>query len=217
MFCIKCGSAMSDQAEFCPRCGFAAENGDGDEVTKLAAHSMHRPQQTTGYRPQAQIINSGKDEDYVEERIFSIRPTALFINIGYVVALLVGIGLVAALALLGMPLSLWWLSVLVGLSPLLVPSYHHLMRNMVLYTLTDSKIEIDEGFISRTTRNIPLGKIQDVTVKASMAQRMLGFGNLVIENAGETTGSIVLKNISSPRTYADLLLKQLRRLHRADL
>jgi hypothetical protein len=39
---------------------------------------------------------------------------------------------------------------------------------MIRYTLTDSKIEIDYGLIARTTRNIPLAKIQDVTVSASI-------------------------------------------------
>jgi uncharacterized membrane protein YdbT with pleckstrin-like domain len=188
---------MKEGAEFCAKCGFAA----GDEEATRVALPANKPQ----------FFESGELE---ETRIFSIRPTAIFIQIGYVFAVLIGIGLVAVLALLGMPASLWWLSVLVGFSPLLVPAYHHLMRNMVLYTLTDSKIEIDTGFISRTTRNIPLGKIQDVTVTATVPQRLMGFGNLVIENAGETTGSIVLKNIGSPRHYADLLLKQLRQFNR---
>ena len=48
---------------------------------------------------------------------------------------------------------------------------------MLRYTLTDSKIEIDYGLIARTTRNIPLAKIQDVTVSASILQRILGFGD----------------------------------------
>jgi putative membrane protein len=199
MFCIKCGAVMNDEAEFCAKCGYAA--GD-TEVTRVAAPVKS-----------LQFFEPGHPE---EVHIFSIRPTALFINIGYVLAILAGIVLVVLLAML--PISVpWWISVLVGLSPLLIPAYHHLMRNMILYTLTDSKIEIDKGFISRTTRNIPLGKVQDVTVSAGMLQRMLGFGDLVIENAGETTGRIVLKNISSPRHYADLLLKQLRRVHRLDM
>jgi uncharacterized membrane protein YdbT with pleckstrin-like domain len=196
MFCIKCGSVVSEEAEFCPRCGYAV--GDA-EVTKIASH-QNKPQ----------FFESGQLE---ETHIFSIRPTALFIYTGYVLAILAGIVLVVLLSWVPMAVP-WWVSVLVGLAPLLIPAYYHLMRNMILYTLTDSKIEIDRGFISRTTRNIPLGKIQDVTVQASVAQRLLGFGNLVIENAGETTGSIVLKNINSPRHYADLLLKQLRQFNK---
>jgi membrane protein YdbS with pleckstrin-like domain len=200
MFCIKCGAAMNEEAEFCARCGFAAAD---NEMTRIASRSG-------GHSDKPQFFESGELE---EVHIFSIRPTAIFIQIGYVLAVLTGIILVILLSLLPIAVP-WWLSILVGLAPLLVPAYHHLMRNMILYTLTDSKIEIDKGFISRTTRNIPLGKVQDVTVSASMMQRMMGFGDLVIENAGETTGSIVLKNISSPRHYADLLLKQLRQFNR---
>ena len=84
---------------------------------------------------------------------------------------------------------------------------------MIRYTLTDSKIEIDYGLIARTTRNIPLGKIQDVTVSASIPQRMLGFGDVVVDNASEIGGSTILHNINNPRHYADLLLRELRRWH----
>ena len=66
--------------------------------------------------------------------------------------------------------------------------------------------------ISRNTRNIPLRRIQDVTVTADLWQRMLGFGDVVIDNASEHCGKVALKNIDSPRHYADMLLKQMRLL-----
>jgi uncharacterized membrane protein YdbT with pleckstrin-like domain len=105
-----------------------------------------------------------------------------------------------------------WIFVLAGLSLLLIPAYYHLKRNVVRYTLTDSKIEIDEGFISQKTRNVPLRTIQDVMVSSTIPQRMLGFGDLIIENASETGGGIILKNVNSPKKYADILLKQMRLL-----
>src|SRR5207245_6307741 len=101
----------------------------------------------------------------------------------------------------------------VALGLLLIPAYYHLKRNMVRYTLTDSKIEIDYGLIARTTRNIPLAKIQDVTVSASIPQRILGFGNVIVDNASEIGGTTVLHNINDPRHYADLILRELRRWH----
>ena len=82
---------------------------------------------------------------------------------------------------------------------------------MVRYTVTDAKLEIDTGLIARTTRNIPLSKIQDVTVQASIPQRMMGFGDIIVDNASEIGGSTVLHNINNPRHYADLLLRELRR------
>src|SRR5260221_14456927 len=106
-----------------------------------------------------------------------------------------------------------YVSLPIPLSLLLIPAYYHLKRNMVRYTLTDSKIEIDYGLIARTTRNIPLAKIQDVTVSASILQRILGFGDVVVDNASELGGTTVLHNINNPRHYADLILRQLRQWH----
>jgi uncharacterized membrane protein YdbT with pleckstrin-like domain len=119
----------------------------------------------------------------------------------------VAIGVVVLLAWLQAP----YVSIPLALTLLLIPAYYHLKRNMVRYTLTDSKIEIDTGLIARTTRNIPLTKIQDVTVSASIPQRLLGFGDLLIDNASEFGGTTVIHNISKPRYYADLLLRELRR------
>lgn len=151
--------------------------------------------------------SDGGDED-LEQIVFSVRPTLIFIKLGYVLAVLGAIGLVVLLALTPLP---WYVSVLLGLLLLLVPAYYHLRRNTVRYTLTDSKLEMDTGLIARTTRNIPLSKIQDVTVSASIPQRLLGFGDLIVDNASELGGSTILHNISKPRHYADLLLRELRR------
>jgi hypothetical protein len=40
---------------------------------------------------------------------------------------------------------------------------------------------------------------------------MLGFGDVVIDNASEVGGTTILHNINSPRQYADLILRTLRR------
>ena len=86
-------------------------------------------------------------------------------------------------------------------------------RKLIRYTLTESKVEVDHGLIARTTRNIPLAKIQDVTVSASIMQRLLGFGDVVVENASELGGTTVLHNINNPRHHADLLLREMTRRH----
>lgn len=144
----------------------------------------------------------------LEDTIFSVRPTLLFVKIGYLLAVLAAILLIVGLAFVGAPA---YLSLPLALALLLVPAYYHLKRNMVRYTVTDSTMRIDTGLIARTTRNIPLSKIQDVTVSATISQRLLGFGDIIVDNASELGGTTVLKNINSPRHYADLLLRELRR------
>jgi uncharacterized membrane protein YdbT with pleckstrin-like domain len=137
-----------------------------------------------------------------------VKPTLLFIKAGYALAVLGAIAVVVLLAWLGAPP---YISILLALALLLIPAYYHIRRNTIRYTVTDAKLEIDTGFIARTTRNIPLSKIQDVTVQASIPQRMMGFGDILVDNASEIGGSTILHNINNPRHYADLLLRELRR------
>ena len=137
----------------------------------------------------------------------------LFIKIGYAAAVIGAILLTILLAMIKFIDIPWFVSVPIALALLLIPAYYHLKRNMLRYTLTDSKIEIDYGLIARTTRNIPLAKIQDVTVSASILQRILGFGDVVVDNASELGGTTVLHNINNPRQYADQILRELRRRH----
>ena len=137
----------------------------------------------------------------------------LFVKIGYALAMLGAILLTIGLNLIKFVDIPWFVWLPLGLALLLIPAWYHLKRNMIRYTLTDSKIEIDYGLIARTTRNIPLTKIQDVTVSASIPQRILGFGDVVVDNASEIGGTTTLHNINNPRHYADLILRQLRRWH----
>ena len=196
MRCATCGSPLNPNSRFCDQCG--AVTGDPEE-TRIVRQPTSVP--------------SHYDDDDVERVVFTARPTLLFIKIGYATAVLGAIGLTILLAMIRFIDIPWYISLPVALSLLLIPAYYHLKRNMIRYTLTDSKIEIDYGLIARTTRNIPLSKIQDVTVSASIPQRILGFGDVVVDNASEIGGTTVLHNINSPRHYADLILRHLPRGH----
>ena len=192
MHCSNCGSYVAPGKRFCSDCGSPTED---PEVTRIARIQSALPARTDR-------------DDELENVVFTVRPTMIFIKLGYVIAALLAIGLVFLLAQVSAPI---YLSIPIALALILIPAYYHLRRNMVRYTLTDSKIEIDTGLIARTTRNIPLSKIQDVTVSASIPQRVLGFGDLIVDNASDTGGTTVLHNITNPRHYADLLLRELRR------
>jgi uncharacterized membrane protein YdbT with pleckstrin-like domain len=182
---------VTPSVRFCSNCGAALTD---PELTKLA-------------RLESSALEIDSDVD-LERTIFTVRPTMIFIKAGYALAVLSGILLVFLMASIGAPASI---SIPLALALLLVPGYYHIKRNMIRYTVTDSKLQIDTGLLSRTTRSIPLSKVQDVTVSASVPQRLLGFGDIIVDNASELGGSTVMHNISSPRHYADLLLRQLRR------
>lgn len=214
-YCGNCGERMAHTARFCASCG----EPSGSEETLVASEETRVARPNVGaplpqrVRPLSELQPERRPaaNDDSERVIFTIRPTLLFIKLGYAAAALAGLILVALLTW-GLQVSPFY-SLPLALALLLVPAYRHLKRNMVRYTLTDSKIEIDEGFISHTTRNIPLRNIQDVTVRATVTQRMLRFGNLVVDNAGAEGSATILRNIPDPRRHADMLLRQLRRWH----
>lgn len=216
--CYNCGERLTTSARFCAACGAPADSEQtrvAQEATRFASEETRvaqpRPRavQPLPVRPLAPVPERRADERE-EQVVFTVRPTLLFIKLGYGLAALGGVALIALLAWLSMTP---YISIPLALALLLIPAYKHLRRNTVRYTLTDSKIEIDQGLVSRTTRNIPLRNIQDVTVSATVFQRLLRFGNLVIDNASETGGTTVLRNIPDPRRHADLLLRELRRWH----
>jgi membrane protein YdbS with pleckstrin-like domain len=188
MSCSKCGAYVAPGVRFCSNCGAPASDSEATQVARRASPSLQ----------------GGEGE----RTIFTVRPTLIFIKAGYALAVLSGIALVFLLAMISIPA---YISIPLALALLLIPAYYHIRRNMVRYTVTDAKMEIDTGLIARTTRNIPLSKIQDVTVQASIPQRMLGFGDIIVDNASEVGGSTIFRNINNPRHYADLLLRELRR------
>ncbi|HEY6120176.1 MAG TPA: PH domain-containing protein [Pyrinomonadaceae bacterium] len=192
MHCPSCGSYVAPGVRFCSNCGSPA---DDPEATRLARMNAGPP-----------VV---QDTD-LEHTVFTIKPTLIFVKVGYLLAMLAAVLLVLLLASFQVPA---YISILLALALLLIPAFYHLRRNTVRYTLTDSKLAIDTGLIARTTRNIPLSKIQDVTVAATVPQRLLRFGDVIIDNASELGGSTVLHNINNPRYHADLLLRELRRWH----
>jgi membrane protein YdbS with pleckstrin-like domain len=227
---MNCGADIQADVRFCPSCGAPADT----EATRIASRggrasspeaaglrtsfdqemtAVRQPERPASLRrePLRPTPQTPREADEAERVIFTVRPTFLFIGIGYALAAAAAVGLSILLAMFAGQYISAPVAVLLTLPLLLIPAYKHLKRNTIKYTLTDSKIEIDQGLLARKTRNIPLRNIQDVTVSTTIPQRIFGFGDLVIENANEVGGQTLLDNIPQPRRHAELLLRELRR------
>lgn len=193
-FCNQCGTRLPSGSRFCNGCG--ATVATSSAVTpRLSDPAMHRG-------PMAM-------ED--EQTIFVLRPTMIFVYFWYAIAAAVLILASALTAMFG-PEGWTALYIIVGIGLLgfLIPIYKHIMRRREVYTLTNFKLEMRYGLIAKDVRNIPLSKIQDVTVSRSVWQRLLGLGDIIIDSASET-GRIHLNDIHNPDYYADQILATLRR------
>jgi membrane protein YdbS with pleckstrin-like domain/ribosomal protein L28 len=222
MYCNQCGQEVPQASRFCNYCGAAVVAGDSDPAgqrsqANAATRRAPAPQGRDARRELREDARGSELYPSDEDVIFTLRPTLIFVFARYMVATLVVLSVAAAM---GIMRSYWhspiggWVAFLVilgtGLIAFINPVYKHILRRREVYTLTNHKLEMRYGFFSKTVRNIPLRNIQDVTVTASMWQRLIKIGDIEIESASEQ-GKIVLDDIHHPDRYANIILGELRR------
>ena len=99
-----------------------------------------------------------------------IRPTLKFVYLGYFLVIVVVVGAVLAFTRFPMPSAIpsswqpWipWASLVL----LIWPVRRHLRNRLTKMTILDDKLRYERGFFNRSTRTIPLAKVQDVTTLA---------------------------------------------------
>jgi uncharacterized membrane protein YdbT with pleckstrin-like domain len=73
-------------------------------------------------------------------------------------------------------------------------------------TVADSSVRYESGVLNKTTRTMDLKKVQDVRVDQTLAQRLLGLGDIAIQSAGEHGGHISLRGVERPHDVASEIL-----------
>lgn len=69
-------------------------------------------------------------------------------------------------------------------------------------TVTDQRVILEEGIFNRTSKVIPLDRVQDVSTKQSLFGRMLDYGTVEIDAAG-ASGAEVFPYVRSPEMLRD--------------
>lgn len=80
----------------------------------------------------------------------------------------------------------------------------------IAYTLTDQRIKIESGVFGRSSKIIPIDRIQDCTTKQTVFGRMLGYGRVEVDAAG-AQGAEVLDHLPEPGTFRDQVFVQSER------
>jgi uncharacterized membrane protein YdbT with pleckstrin-like domain len=62
------------------------------------------------------------------------------------------------------------------------------------YELTNRRLRLRSGIVTRTGRDFPLARVSDVSFSQGLADRILGSGRVVVESAGEH-GQLVLTEL----------------------
>lgn len=83
------------------------------------------------------------------------------------------------------------------------------------YVLTNRRFTLRRGILSRSGRDIPLGRVNDVSFEHNLIERMFGTGTLTVESGGER-GQLVLKNIPQVERVQSELYRLIEDLNDGD-
>jgi uncharacterized membrane protein YdbT with pleckstrin-like domain len=134
-----------------------------------------------------------------------VRPTLKFIHAAYLAeAVLIGAAFIVQHEAIQQGPA--WAPLLFGVLMLWTLA-RHIRRLTIKVTVTMDKLRYELGMLSKSTRTIQLGKIQDVRVDQSLAQRILGVGTLAIETAGESS-RLSVADIDRPQAIADEIMRR---------
>jgi uncharacterized membrane protein YdbT with pleckstrin-like domain len=82
------------------------------------------------------------------------------------------------------------------------------------FTITDRRVILDTGVVSRASKVIALDRVQDIGTNQSLLGRMLGYGRIEIDSAG-AAGAEVLTALPHPQRFRDEVFGRAERLRTA--
>lgn len=82
--------------------------------------------------------------------------------------------------------------------------------NYTNYVFTDARIIIERGFIHKDKLIISYNKIQDIEIRQSLLERIIGVGDIIVYGANEMSETI-LDDIPSPRDVEEIIITNVNR------
>src|SRR6266496_911998 len=73
------------------------------------------------------------------------------------------------------------------------------------FVVTNRRVMKKTGLVAREIEQVPVEKIQDVTVEQGVLGRMLGYGTVLLETASERMGMLAFPDISRPEAFRNAL------------
>jgi uncharacterized membrane protein YdbT with pleckstrin-like domain len=137
----------------------------------------------------------------------TIRPTAKFIMLRAILAVLVFLALEIAWY------TQWRDNEKLRFVPIIAPVVliwplpGAVRRLFSKTTISGDRLRYEIGGFSKSTRTLQLSKLQDVRVDQSFTQRIFGVGNLSLETSGEAS-RLTIEDVDNPHALADDILNR---------
>jgi uncharacterized membrane protein YdbT with pleckstrin-like domain len=197
--CPDCGREVSTLAPVCPHCGRPSPAG----MAPL------------GMAPQAAAPVGGTQE----ETVWHGTPSTIVLLMKF---------FVLALILIGVPLLArwvagrtpnpdtsanvinvgWYLALALGLAQFLSIAIGYFRLRSTLYTVTNQRVIIEQGMLSKSLTEIDLRTIDDTQFFQTLVDRMLGIGNVILVSSDKTAPMLMLRAIRDPRGVRETIRAQ---------
>jgi membrane protein YdbS with pleckstrin-like domain len=140
-----------------------------------------------------------------------IRPSVKFVMLGYAGCVLLEIALAVIVYkyVTNQPENTMLAVTVIPLIFTLFVAVRHIQRRVTKITVLTDRLRYESGFFSKTTRTVELAKVQDVSVKQTLTQRMMNGGDISLETAGGSS-RMVMSVIDRPQAAADHILELAR-------
>lgn len=89
---------------------------------------------------------------------------------------------------------------------LLNPIETHAIR----WVLTTERLRVVRGLLNRSTEEVELTRVRDVSFEQSLAQRALGIGTLSVVGTDATAPEVVLHDVEEPEQVKELIRQAVR-------
>ena len=77
-----------------------------------------------------------------------------------------------------------------------------------IYTVKEEVLTVDTGFLSKVENDCYMYKVQDVTLKTSLLERIFGLGTIICYTGDTTNPQLVMAHIKNARAIKDFILEQ---------
>ncbi|HEX5855494.1 MAG TPA: PH domain-containing protein [Thermoanaerobaculia bacterium] len=95
------------------------------------------------------------------------------------------------------------------LAGVLVMAWRALVDSFDEFAITTFRVIRKSGFVTRTVRQIPLEKVQDVNVKSTLGGRWLSYGDVELQTAGSDS-TVIFPRILHPEEFRNVLFTHTR-------
>lgn len=77
-----------------------------------------------------------------------------------------------------------------------------------VYTVKEDVITVNTGFLNREENDCYMYKVQDVTLKNSLLERMFGLGTVVCYTGDTTSPQLIIEHIKNAKSIKEFILEQ---------